>query len=103
MDLSSLPRFPPAIPPDSTPSPQPVAAKEEEPVPPGRGWTMLFQFLFLALFWSAVYVLHQQALAFSAAAERARAKEEAERERREYAAFLAGKWQLMQWGGGILE
>jgi hypothetical protein len=91
MEPSELPPFPTPEPPHSTP----VAP------PADRGMSMLLQVLFLAAFWPAVYITHEQTTAMITAEQKARECEETaekrarEREERQ-AAFeqIVGRWSL---------
>jgi len=93
MDPSSLPKYLQPTPPPA--SPMPPAAR--------RGWTMLLQFLFLIALWGGLYVLREQALAFSNAYKREEAALEQEEARHKAEQSLDGKWQSTRVPEMVLE
>ena len=81
MEPSELPPFP-ALEPPAKPTPQPA----------GRRGTMLLQALFLLAIWSGVYILHEQTTAITAAEQKAREREQAERDRETAIRQINGRW-----------
>jgi hypothetical protein len=98
MDLSSLPNYPQANPPQQ---PQPAAG--DEPAAPERWGTMFLQLAIIAGVWAGIYLLNQYSRNISEAFARDEAKrKQAEDEAKKYAA-LVGKWQSTHGDGTILE